>query len=287
MNSKLILAMGITKAVISVAWVLLGVVGMVYGVRGFNWLEGNVVRTFNEVQENIDLVATLLTETVDVFGMVDQSMSTVERSAIEAALATGEITPIIGKTSQIVSDDIPQALDNVQASLPSVIQAATAIEQTLYLLSKFQFTIPMLFGDEIKVGLGVNYDPEVPLDMALTNLGDQLVGIPDKMRNIEEDLEKTEDNLLAVSENLLDVARDVDYIREQVSDINPVLVGLMDNLDRIQTYVHRTQDVLPGKLQTAEKLYLTVLALMVLSQVPNIFFSIQICTQNCAKSLES
>jgi len=275
MKSRLDLTMGSLKAILSVIWVVVGLAGMLYGVRWIRWVGEAADQTIGQIRLNAEVVTSLLTETMDVFVMVDQSLSTVESSTIEAAIAMGGTTPMIGKTSQIVVQDVPQALEDVQASMPSVIQAATAIEQALYLLSGFQYSIPVPFGNPIQLGLGIDYAPDVPLEQALTNLSSNLEGIPASMRAIESDLTKTEDNLLAVSDNLLGVARDIDRVREQIADINPELVQLIDNFATIQASLGNTQEQLPGNVAAAESILVAILALFILTQIPNIYLTIQ------------
>lgn len=274
MKNPLDVTMGLLRVVLSLVWVAVGLAGIVFGLRWIRSAGEAVDQTIEEIRLNADVVTSLLVETMDVFGMVDQSLSTVESSTIEAAIAMGGTTPMIGKTSQIVVEDVPQALEDVQASMPSVIQAATAIEQALYLLSGFQYSIPVPFGNPIQLGLGIDYAPEVPLEQALTNLSANLEGIPTSMRAIESDLTKTEDNLLAVSDNLLDIARDIDRVREQIADISPELLHLIANFETIQVDLENTQTELPGKVKTAESILVAILALLVITQVPGIYFAI-------------
>ncbi len=268
--------MEIWKAILSVIWVILGVAGMIFGVRGIRMAGDAIDQAIGGIRLTAGEVTSLLTETMDVFELVDQSLSTVEKSTIDAAIAMGGTTPLIGKTSQIVVEDVPQALEDVQASMPSVIQAATAIEKALYLLSSFEFSIPIPFGNPIQLGLGIEYAPEVPLEQALTNLSGNLEGIPESMRAIETDMTRTEDNLLAVSDNLLNIAKDIDRVREQITDINPELVKLVDRLKTLQTSLENTQTRLPGNVAAIESILIAILALFILSQIPNIYSAILI-----------
>ena len=91
MKPRLSVAMGITKVIFGVVWVILGVTGMVYGVRGVRWVGNSISQAIEELQLSIEVVNSLLTETIDVFDMVDQSLATVEGSTINAAIAMGEL----------------------------------------------------------------------------------------------------------------------------------------------------------------------------------------------------
>ena len=84
----------ILKAILSVIWVILGVVGMIYGVRGIRRAGDAIDQAIGGIHITTEEITSLLTETMDVFELVDQSLSTVEKSTIDAAIAMGGTTPL-------------------------------------------------------------------------------------------------------------------------------------------------------------------------------------------------
>ena len=263
---------GSLRVVIGVTWLILGLLGLRYGLRHIQNLGGTLDQSIRDIMINIDVVTDLLTETIDVFDMVDQSLSTVERNMIDASIAMSGSRPIIEQTSKIVVQDVPNALDDVQASMPSVIEAATAIDQSLRLLSKLQLSIPIPFGPDFEVGLGIDYDPPVPLDEALTRLSGNLEGIPKDMRAIEGDMVSAENNLTIVGNNLMDMARDIDFIREQLEDINPEINRLITNMDSIQSSLQQTQNQVPKWMKFATKALIGFVIVFSMSQITTVYF---------------
>lgn len=265
---------GTLKAIVNVFWIGLGVVVLIYGIRSITWVNEKSDDTLTAVIQNIDIVNDLLIETIDVIEMVDETLSTLERSIIDAGLTMNETTPMIQKTSKIVVQDVPQALDDVQSSMPGVIEAAAAIDQTLRILSNFKISIPIPFGSDYEISLGVDYDPEVPLDDALIDLSGNLEEIPDSMRAIEGDLITADTNLEFMSQNLLDVAQDIDLMREQIADINPEIKNLISSFEVIQASLNRTQERIPVIMTTTQKVFTGIIVLFIAGHIPSLYIGL-------------
>lgn len=268
MKMKLTLVMRTMRLFFCLLWIVLGIMGVIYGVRGIRWLDHSFSQSIDGLRVNIDVVADLLDEMVVGLNLVDQSLSTVERSTLEASNAMEETTPIIDKTSQIVVKDVPNVLEDVQASMPSVIQAAAAVDQTLQLLDRFQVTIPIPFGKDIQLGLGIDYDPYVPLDQALANLSETLEPIPASMRAIEGDLNLADTNILIVSNNLVEMASDLSDIRKQVAGFSPELLQLTETLTTINANLDAAQKQMPERFQIVEYIWIILMVLLILGQIP-------------------
>ena len=273
-QSILTLAFGVLKVFVAVVWIVISLVIIVYGQKYIQDVGDSLEQALGSLGQNIQVVSALLSETIDIFDMVDQALSTVEVNTIDAATTMRDSAPVIEKSSIIVVQDVPNALDDVQSSLPSVIQAATAIDQSLRLLSKFKVTIPVLFGQDFEIGLGINYEPSVPLDEALSKLSLNLEGIPESMRAIESDLITAETNLEIVSDNLLDMASDVDYIREQLEDINPEIYKINNDLDIIQESIQNSRQHIPDWISGLRLILIAFFGFVSVSQIPSIFFGV-------------
>jgi len=263
--------MGIMRVVFGILWIGLFVLGFVHGLRGLDLVRVSLDQNFTVMIKNIHDVNLLLGEITDVMDRVEQFLGTIESSTIDASLTLGDTRPMLTETSQVVTQDVPAALDDVQRSMPSIIDAASSIDSALLLLSKFRFEIPNLFGDPWVISLGIDYDPEVPLETAFQNLNASLSGIPESMRGMEDDLDTANTNLVLMGDNLFDVAHDLDMIREQLADINPQLDMIIGNLEGIQISIAETQIHTPKVIETTQKWFIGVMIVLILSQIPSIY----------------
>jgi phage-related protein len=264
--------MGTLRVIFCFLWMGLGVLGLVYGLRGLDWAEDALERNISGVTANIEVINNLLTEMIDVVDRVDASLSTVERSMIDASFILDDSRPLIDVASRVVAQDLPQALDDVQQSMPAVIEAAATIDQTLSLLSKFKFSLPNPFGADWEFSLGVDYEPPVPLEESLVSLSANLEGIPDTMRSVEGDLVTADLNLAVMGDNLFDIAYDMDLMRAQIADINPEIEAMISNLGEVQSSLAATQDGYPRILGTTRKVFVGVMVLFILTQIPTAYF---------------
>jgi len=262
---------GFSKIAIHLTWILIGFLGIIYILKGFVFIEDATIENLNIVNLNIDVLKGLLNESIDVIETVDQSISTIEQSSIDAGLGLVDSRPMISKTSQVVTQDLPIALDEVQTSMPSLMNAAAMIDQTLYLLSRFRFNIPVPFGNDIEVSLGVDYNPEIPLEDAFIQLSGNLEGIPQQMRSLKGDLDIANNNLGVMSENLIDIAYDLDLIREQVADIIPEFQEIIINLETIQSSIEKTIERFPKNIRIARNVLISLIVLMILGQIPSMY----------------
>lgn len=271
LKTRLSKVLGFSRITLNLIWIVIGVLGIIYGVKGFSYVEVSIKNNLRIADSNIEVLRDLLTESIDIVETIDQSIATIEQSSIDASLGLIDTRPMISKTSQVVTQDIPLALDEVQTSMPNVIRAASMIDQTLYVLSMFRFGLPNPFGENIEISLGVDYEPEISLEDSLARLFGNLEGIPERMRSLEGDLNMADTNLNTLSENLLNTAYDLDLIRAQVADIIPGIEQLIVNLETLQTGLQHTSDQLEQRIDIAQNLFIGLMILVILSQVPSIY----------------
>jgi hypothetical protein len=280
LKTRLSRVLGISRITLNLLWIVVAVLGIIYGLKVFSYVEVSIINNLNLADSNIKILSDLLAESIDVVETIDQSISTIEQSSIDASLGLLDTRPMITKTSQVVTQDIPLALDEVQTSMPNVIRAASMIDQTLYVLSMFRFGLPNPFGENIEISLGVDYEPEISLEDSLARLFGNLEGIPERMRSLEGDLSMADSNLNTLSENLLNAAYDLDLIRAQVADIIPGIEQLIVNLETLQTGLRHTSDQLERRIDTAQYLFIGFMVLVILSQVPSIYIG-YLLTDGC------
>lgn len=279
--------MGYFRILFNVLWVALGVTGIIYGLRGLEIIETSTINNLIIIDKNIEIVKNLLVEVVDVIEKIDQSLSTIEQSSIDAGIGLIETRPMIDKTSQVVTEDLPKALDDMQTSMPSVIEAAAMIDQTLYILSQFRFTIPVPFGNDIEIGLGIDYTPSIPLEDALVQLNSNLEGIPDRMRSIESDLVTTDINLGIMSEDMSDMADDLDSMRVQVADITPEFEKMIINLETLQNSIEKSKKNLPNTINSVRSIIIFLLVLIILSQIPSAYVGYMLVKEGVSQNKEN
>jgi hypothetical protein len=279
--------LGYSKIILNLIWIFVCVFGIIYSYKGVNYLETVFKDNLDVIDSNIGILKNLLHQSIDVIESVERSIGTIEVSSMDAGFSLTDTRPIINKTSQVVTQDLPLALDEVQTSMPNVIDTASMIDRTLYILSMFKFSIPNPFGEDFELNLGIDYQPEVTLEDSLVQLFSKLDGVPERMRSLEGDLNLANTNLDTMSENLLDVAHDLDFIRAEIREIIPEINKLISNLETIQDSISKTANRIQRTIGILQKIFVCLLVLIILSQVHSIIIGYLITKGEFVNSIKS
>ena len=149
-----------------------------------------------------------------------------------------DMQPLLASTTKVVAEDVPGNIESIQAAIPSIVQVAAVVDNTLTRLSNFGFrrTIPIPFNPiTLEFDLGIDYAPDVPFDASITTLGDSLEGMPEELRSLQGDLETLASDLELLTGNIDTAAGDIEAINNEVALFIPILddylriVGEIDN----------------------------------------------------------
>jgi hypothetical protein len=209
---------------------------------------------------------------MDVVSSTQQSLTTVQQSTHDVSIALADARPLLWTTTKVVTLDVPDAIEGVQESMPSLIETAKSADETLNWLSNFKFSIPNPFGTAWSYDLGISYNPEVPLDQALEDMSGNLEGVPDDLREMEESLSTADSNLVIVSDDLAILAGDLESMNRQITDINPQLEGFASSLLDVQKNVQNIQSGLTKNFSTIRNIVSFILCLIVLTQIPSLYW---------------
>jgi septal ring factor EnvC (AmiA/AmiB activator) len=263
--------MGVFWMAVSLFWAGLGVWGL---LTGLDWLES----TQDALDENLalavdslDAMENLLIETTDAVSATSQSLTTTVSSLENASAALSDMRPLIAKTSEVVTEQVPEALDGIQDSMPTLISTAKSVDETLRWLSGFGFTVPIPFGTDLHYDLGIDYAPEVPLDQALEEMSDNLKDTPDDLRAMQDDLDIVDADLLLISDDLTRLSDDIDALNMQLRQTGPQLSTLAANTAAIRESFSAAQMGVPKVFSTLARLLRWALVLLLVGQIPFLY----------------
>ena len=272
MNIKAISrSMGIFWMITSIIWAGIGIAGLFYGLNWLDNLETSLDANIDLVIDSMDSVHGLVVETSDVISATNQTLATTQLAVQDLSTSLEDLRPILWKTQKVTTIDVPDALDGVQESMPSLIETAKSVDETLTWLSSFQFTIPNPFGTDWSYDLGISYAPEVPLNQALENMSGNLEEIPDDLRGMKDSLTTADSNLITVSDDLTQMVTDLSLINAQIAEVNPQLDAIADNLQTIGDSFSELQTKFPDSIATARKILMALMSFIAISQIPFVY----------------
>lgn len=181
----------ITALVASVlAWVVLGATA------------DASVRSIELASEVLDSVGGTVVSVDGVLDDVSDGLRTTQQSLADASVTLTQLSALTSNLAELVGEDVPASLDAVRASLLPIQTTAGLLDGALTALSF----------------VGVDYDPEVPLDEAIDELDTQLAEIPERLRAQAPLIDAAADSISEFGGDTLTIAQELSDLRSRLSE---------------------------------------------------------------------
>lgn len=213
---------GLIMIILGLLGLTVSVLGYIYGRQVIAQIGTGIDDSLSLVSETLDNVQETLVVTKDTIEEANNTLNTVETLAIDVSVAVDETRPLLDQAATITSQEIPDSLETIQGTIPTLVTVADSIDTTLGTLNKFQINESIL-GFNIQYDLGINYEPEVPFSEAVSEIGDSLDGLPESLRELDGTISTTNANLVIVSDDMVQVATDLGTLNEQLTEFLPVM----------------------------------------------------------------
>lgn len=244
-------------------WLVGGALGIVATLVGLAVGVMTIDTTVARVQVGLGLVS-------DTVGAVDEAVATldagldvaadslrdVQGSAADAALTLTQISAVTRDLGELIGQEVPASIDAVRAAMPPLVDTARVVDRTMRALSL----------------VGVDYDPAVPLDEALTEVDRRLADIPRNLRGRDRVIGGVADGLAGLGTQTLVSAEQMASVRSEIADASRRLDTLRGVGDRTRALIGSTTWTVEAGARRAQALVVlaAILALFVLS-VPVVF----------------
>ncbi|HKJ54748.1 MAG TPA: hypothetical protein VJ978_02065 [Nitriliruptoraceae bacterium] len=201
-------AAGVVPTWMARAWVIAGTVGVVASllgaivgvvfVRSLAATSLEALALSETVLGTVDDTATLLDDTItDVAAALDTAGATVG----ETTATLDEVSTTLDDLTVLVTEDVPTSLDAIGDAMPQVISTAGVVDSTMRAL-RF---------------VGVDYDPDAPLDESLQEVDDQLAEIAPSLRDQREGMESVGTRLETLAQQGATLSDDVAAITDDLA----------------------------------------------------------------------
>ena len=184
--------------------------------------------------------STILQTTDEGLGIIDQVISNVYTSTIYLDEATQAFSQTVQSTNlflnsadTFIGENLITTITNTQAALDSAQASARVIDNILSAMSR----IPLI---------GINYNPSLPLNVALGEVSTSLDPLQGTLKNFQTNLVTTQDNMqvfttqiseldkniIAIDKNLRQAQTTIGNYRAQVNSLKSWVDGANNNLTR-------------------------------------------------------
>jgi hypothetical protein len=175
---------------------------------------------------------------------------------------------------------VPENIESIQDALPSMIQVADVIDNTLSRLADFGFEreiqLPLGVTVPLSFDLGIEYDPEVPFDTSLIAFQDSLNGLPESLRALESGLADASANTQTLSDDLLATSASLETINSRVAELGPMMDEYVQLIDQLATTMDDVQSRLADQLDLIATGATGMFILLALSQLAPLYLGYEL-----------
>jgi hypothetical protein len=228
------------------ALILASIAGLLFSLAGIIGIWGVQRDVKESLTETIDLLDLTLVTTTQGLIVVDESLtkaSTDVRALSDTLRTTGrairDTNPMVVEVSELVADELPDAILKTQTALTSAQASARLIERTLTVISN----LPLLPIE--------SYNPPVPLDTALGDVVTSLEPIPESLTSMEATLNTSRGNLIMIEAEFNIMARHINDINTSLSDARTVIGQYQEVVSSLQEGIGNLKANLPVWLNMA------------------------------------
>lgn len=201
----------------------IGIVGMIaaliVGIAGW-LLASRATHRLTETIEPLQDLVVNVSESVDatqvIVARTIQAVEGIESATRSAGRTLNAISDLIDSTSDVIGGDLADSLDGAVDTLPALVDTGRIIDRTMRTLSL----------------VGVDYDPDVPLDESLTGLERSLRPIPDQLRDQVASLAEVRTDIDVVALDAGSLAATLLEARIEMAEAQTILVDTGDDVAR-------------------------------------------------------
>ncbi|MDM8520170.1 hypothetical protein QUF64_08990 [Anaerolineales bacterium HSG6] len=248
---------GILLILLGLSGLLISLCGFYFGYNTIDYIEEAVTQTLKATTQSIDNVSEALELTQASLMAFEDSLGSVEKTIRSANRTLGDSDSLLTEITRIISLEIPTGIEALQRTIPSLAQAAGAIDNTLTTLNDFEVNKEII-GFRLQYDLGIDYDPNVPLEEAVLEIGLNLNNLSEDFRGLEPHLDQTNQNIRQFNRSLTEISRDLQQVRGKLGQASLLVGQSIGRMNQTRTNLGPVQANLHNQM-TIAKTVLTIL----------------------------
>lgn len=208
----------------AIAALIVGVVGWVVAGKAIE----SVTATLDPISRIVVNVADSVEASEVIFDRTREAVEAIETATRSTVRTLNSLGDVLSETAALAGGGVADSLDSAVDTLPGLISTARVIDRTMSTLSL----------------VGVDYDPEVPLDRALADLQSSLQPLPDQVReqveligSVQTDLDRIADDARGLSAVLLETRLDMQSAGRVLASASANAAAAAESVETIRTDV--------------------------------------------------
>lgn len=198
------------------------IASLVFGIGGFLTLSSmmsGAATTVRSASVVVDDVAVATDAAALSVTSIRELIDDIESAARSGARTLRTVEGLLTDIADQAAEDVASSIESAVNAMPGIIQTGRVIDRTLNALSF----------------VGVDYDPDVPLDEALESLQQSLAPLPGEIRDQVELLEEAARDIAVLSENSTSLAANLLEIRIDLLDAEDLVADAAANVEVVSS----------------------------------------------------
>lgn len=236
MNRIIYRLVGIALIIAALAGLMVSVVGLVSVWRLKTLVTEQLLGSIAQVSEVLITTEDGLVAAEGSLSATMDSLAALESTIAATARTIDASAPLVDTLASLSSEDLPETVASAQESLVSAQESARIIDSVLTALDALPF---------------VDYNPPVPLHVALQRVSTSMDDIPASLLTMEQSLNEASGNIEIIQADISLIANDVSAIRTSLEDSRAVVIQYQVMVDDLQAWAGRTEATLPDQVNLA------------------------------------
>jgi chromosome segregation ATPase len=215
----------------------------------------------DKLQSSLDHASSLLHTTDDALAVIDQVVQNVYTSTLYLDDATNALAQTMQSTSSFmdsagafVGEDLINTITNTQTALSSAQASAGVIDNILSSISK----IPLI---------GINYNPKLPLNLALGQVSASLDPVQESLKNFQTNLNTTQANMQELTGQISTLDKNISTINNNLVQAQTTIDHYRAQVNSLTSSVENAKTSLPAWITTIAWLLTLIILWLVMIQI--------------------
>jgi len=186
----------------------------------------------NLFAETLDTTSNALLVTSASLQSASDTVTTIEQTSVTVAQTMSTTRATIGSFSILMGKDLPASIDSTRTALKSAQSSAVVVDSVLTTLSR----IPLI---------NIQYNPDMPLNVSLGDVGKSLDNLPPTFSSVERNLNTTGNGLDQLVISLNELPKTTQQAQRNIADAQKVVASYQDEVNRLQKLTQQIKTDLP------------------------------------------
>lgn len=228
--------------VLGITLISTGILGLVISIAGLIFVAIAGSAASGALSRELNTLDRALAATNDGLVVADSSLaearttlSSLSTTLEGATRAISDTQPTLAALEDLTGEGLPETIGSTRQALASAEEAARSAEGVLRGLNFF----------------GLNYSPEVPLDVAIGEVSDSLGALNPSLAEVSLGLGTAGENLAIVADDLAEVAAGLDAIASSMGEATAVIEQYQSVVGDLRGELEAVREAAPGWITAA------------------------------------